>query len=471
MGGCQSSVNVKAAAATTKKKRSDGKIDRSKSRSNSAGDFAALINKLDSGAEVAAAYLSEMREFHRIPGRLYSNGASRIASLYTQQGRKGVNQDSMLVWENLGRTDRNATFCGVFDGHGPYGHMVARRVRDVLPILLRLQWEIIPQNCHGLEGNGSDENDNSDNDGDEIVPDTHTALKRSILKASELMDDELKSHPRIDCYCSGTTAVVLVMEGRDLITGNVGDSRAVLATRDDNNVLVALQLTEDLKPDLPRETTRIQKCRGRVFAMQDEPDVVRLWLPDSNSPGLAMSRAFGDFCLKDFGLIAIPEVRHHRVTNRDEFVILATDGVWDVLSNQEAVDIVASSSCRTTASRALVDYATRAWRYKYPTSKIDDCAAVCLFLDHTTEVCNFDPPNGTLPKAASSTNDSGEIVPATEEVEKPMQRSASRSLANYIASEDDEWLALDGVTRSNSLISLPRFLPGLRRSTGRRRRK
>lgn len=61
--------------------------------------------------------------------------------------------------------------------------------------------------------------------------------------------------------------------------------------------------------------------------MQDEPEVARVWLPNNDSPGLAMARAFGDFCLKDFGLISVPDVYYHHVTERDEFVILATDGV------------------------------------------------------------------------------------------------------------------------------------------------
>lgn len=75
------------------------------------------------------------------------------------------------------------------------------------------------------------------------------------------------------------------------------------------------------------EAARIQKYKGRVFALQDEPEVARVWLPNSNSPGLAMARAFGDFCLKDFGLISVPDVYYHRVTEEDEFVVLATDGV------------------------------------------------------------------------------------------------------------------------------------------------
>jgi serine/threonine protein phosphatase PrpC len=55
-------------------------------------------------------------------------------------------------------------------------------------------------------------------------------------------------------------------------------------------------------------------------------------LPNNDSPGLAMARAFGDFCLKDYGLISVPEISYHRLTEKDEFIILATDGVSSVSS-------------------------------------------------------------------------------------------------------------------------------------------
>lgn len=79
--------------------------------------------------------------------------------------------------------------------------------------------------------------------------------------------------------------------------------------------------------DFAAEAERIRKCRGRVFALRDEPEVCRVWLPNCDSPGLAMARAFGDFCLKDFGLISVPDVSFRRLTEKDEFIVLATDGV------------------------------------------------------------------------------------------------------------------------------------------------
>lgn len=333
---------------------------------------------------------SREMSLHRVPGRMFLNGTTDHASLFTRQGKKGVNQDAMIVWENFGSKE-DTIFCGVFDGHGPFGHMVAKKVRDSLPLKLNAQWELDATRKEGQNDircqvsppmlvNKDSGTSHCDPGHQGSYSDIYIMLKESFLKAFKVMDKELKLHPYIDCYTSGTTSVALVKQGRDLIIGNVGDSRAVLGTRDESNSLIAVQLTVDLKPNLPREAERIRLCKGRIFALQNEPEIFRVWLPNNDSPGLAMARAFGDFCLKDFGVIAVPDVSYCHLTENDEFVVLATDGVWDVLSNKEVVAIVASSP-RSSAARILVDSATRAWRIKYPTAKVDDCAVVCLYLD------------------------------------------------------------------------------------------
>ncbi|OAY81555.1 putative protein phosphatase 2C 33, partial [Ananas comosus] len=395
---------------------------------------------------------------HGIPGRIAANGASGVASLFTQQGKKGTNQDAMIVWENFGsRTD--TVFCGVFDGHGPYGHLVARRVRDLLPLKLSANLgsddsiEETPFGCLDEEISVTLESEKK-----EKQPDIFATLKKSFLKAFKVMDKELKLHGNIDCLYSGTTAVTVVKQDQDLVIGNLGDSRALLGTRDQNNRLIAVQLTVDLKPNLPREAERIRRCRGRVFALRDEPEVARVWLPNCNSPGLAMARAFGDFCLKEFGIISVPEVSYRRITERDEFIVLATDGVWDVLTNKEVVDIVASAPSRSSAARSLVESAIRAWRFKYPTSKIDDCAAVCLFLN--TDATDESPDLKTKDEGVSS--DSAEAlrkVHPDDDKKSPQSHSHHESNDNDIAApnEGEEWSALEGVSRMNTLLTLPRF--------------
>ncbi|XP_045787672.1 probable protein phosphatase 2C 33 [Trifolium pratense] len=303
---------------------------------------------------------------HRIPERIFLNGSSPYSSLFSKQGSKGINQDAMLLWENFGSMD-DCVFCGVFDGHGQYGHVVAKKVRDAFPLKIMNEW-----NSHrGGDGNKNNDNNNNKN------YNHFKMMRESFVKASKSMDRELKQQHSMDSYGSGTTAVNLIKKGQELVIANVGDSRAVLGTRDPDGSLIALQLTTDLKPNLPREAERIMMCKGRVFALENE-GIARLWLPNVDSPGLAMARAFGDFCLKDFGLISIPEVSYRRLTDQDQFVVLATDGIWDVMSNEQVVNIVASAP-RSSAAKLLVESAVLAWRTKLPSSKPDDCSAICLF--------------------------------------------------------------------------------------------
>lgn len=313
-----------------------------------------------------------------------SNGGSNSVSLFTKRGCKGINQDAMLVREKFA-SQRDTIFCGVFDGHGADGHRVARSVRDVLPERLASIWKSQQHSARG-SAFSSDDSDTessmqiehfSDTAGD---PALITAWKESLVAAYKLMDRELLIDDRIDSVSSGTTAVCLVKQGNDLIVGNAGDSRAVLGTRTDDYSLLALQLTVDSKPNEPREAERIKRRKGRVFALQNEPSVHRVWLPHRNAPGLAMARALGDYCLKSHGVISEPEVTYRRITKRDEFVVLATDGVWDVLTNEQVVELVASEPERAVAARRVVETAVRVWKLKRGNSRVDDCAAVCLFL-------------------------------------------------------------------------------------------
>lgn len=428
----------------------------------------------------------KLDQLHKIPGRLFGNGSSDVVSLFTQQGKKGINQDAMIAWENFG-SRKDTIFCGVFDGHGPFGHMVARKVRDSLPLKLTAHWDLNHANDIDSEDCSPAFEDMKTTDSvDEEVncPEIFMTLKEAYLKAFKIMDRELKAHPDIDCFCSGTTAVTLIKQGQDLVIGNIGDSRAVLGTRDENNCLAAIQLTVDLKPNLPSEKERIKRCKGRVFALRDEPEVARVWLPNNDSPGLAMARAFGDFCLKDFGLISVPEVSYRHLTERDEFIVLATDGVWDVLSNKEVVGVIESAPARCSAARCLVESAVKAWKCKYPTSKVDDCAVVCLFLTpdsaecmesyalgeeaeeslETTEICD-DNHQSSVP---FSFDRSGTLRSATENLIKPPNGTATkvtRTSSNKRHSgtsgtaEGEQWSALEGVARVNTLLALPRFVP------------
>eukprot|EP00946_MAST-07B_sp_MAST-7B-sp1_P000847 g847.t1 len=110
-------------------------------------------------------------------------------------------------------------------------------------------------------------------------------------------------------------------ELRVLHTANCGDARAVLARGKD-----AIRLTFDHKASVPEEQKRIEASegfvlRGRVLGI------------------LAVSRSFGDHALKQF-VPALPYYTKNRLVPEDRFLIIACDGVWDVMTDQEAVDFV-----------------------------------------------------------------------------------------------------------------------------------
>lgn len=317
----------------------------------------------------------------RSSGSVNLDSSNNFASVFSKRGRKGINQDCCIVWEKFG-SQEDMLFCGVFDGHGPWGHFVAKSVRESMPSSLLCNWqETIAQTS--LDPDLDLDSDKKHH--------WFNIWKHSYLKTCATIDKELEQQRKFDTYNSGTTALSIVRQGEFLVIANVGDSRAVLGTASDDGSLVAVQLTVDFKPNLPQEAERISQCRGRVFCLQDEPGVHRVWLPYEESPGLAMSRAFGDYCIKDFGLISVPEVTQRKITSNDQFVVLATDGVWDVISNEEAVQIVSSTLDREKAAKCLVKCAARAWKRKRRGIATDDISAICLFF-HPLPLSQQDQP-------------------------------------------------------------------------------
>ncbi|KAI3888710.1 hypothetical protein MKW92_053714 [Papaver armeniacum] len=323
-----------------------------------------------------------------IDSRSDNKTPSLIGSVHSQQGSKATNQDSAILQQGFGSDD--GALCGVFDGHGINGHIASRLVRELLPSLLLDQKKSI----------------SSSTNGDDYVEE----WSKACVGAYQLMDDELKSRrENLDCSCSGTTSVTIIKEGQDLVIANLGDSRAVLGTSSDNGEMKAVQLTTDLKPSVPEEAERITKSKGRIFALVNEAHIERVWLPNQYYPGLAMARAFGDFDLKEYGVIAVPQVSHHRLNNNDKFVVLASDGVWDVLSNDQVVSII-SSARPETAAKAVVDAAVVGWR-RFPHVKMDDISVSCMFFHERSQ----DLTMGICMSCASSGNGDEIIIPDTYE--------------------------------------------------------
>ncbi|KAJ1263211.1 hypothetical protein BS78_09G166400 [Paspalum vaginatum] len=208
-------------------------------------------------------------------------------------------------------------FFGVFDGHGCCH--VARMCQDRMHELVAEEYT--KQADSGESG---------------------AAWKEAMEKGFARMDDaaaaraasrgggnddlacrcELKKPAR--CDHAGSTAVVAVVGPSRVVVANAGDSRAVLSRAG-----FAVPLSVDHKPDRPDELERIQAAGGRVI-FWDGARVLGV---------LAMSRAIGDGYLKPF-VTAEPEVTVTERSDEDECLILASDGLWDVVSNETACEVV-----------------------------------------------------------------------------------------------------------------------------------
>jgi serine/threonine protein phosphatase PrpC len=237
---------------------------------------------------------------------------------------------------------------GVFDGHGKAGHTISAVVAE------RLQSELRSAQIDSLAarlGVG------------EVSGASGETFRELIRCAFASVEASLGS---LDCdvRTSGTTAVVAVLCAEAVYTANVGDSRIVVYTREGGQ-LQPVPLTTDHKPARDDEKARIESAGGRVCPMEDyfgNPiGSERVFLPDVFIPGLAMSRSFGDSIAHSVGVTAVPELHHHRLAIRDEYVVLASDGVWDVLSNEELALALEEHKASADLAAAIAQLAAARW--------------------------------------------------------------------------------------------------------------
>jgi len=178
----------------------------------------------------------------------------------------------------------------------------------------------------------------------------------------------------INLRFSGSTCVSVLIVGNKVFCANVGDSRATLARKKEiagspgQTKLVGIPLNRDHKADEPDEQQRIISSGGRVAAyrdMQGNPlGPARVWHLHEDIPGLAMSRSFGDQAAAEVGVNAIPEITEMNLVEADKFLILASDGVWEFISNDQAVNIVMPhyyNNSAEKAAEALIREAMKRW--------------------------------------------------------------------------------------------------------------
>lgn len=216
-------------------------------------------------------------------------------------------------------------FFGVFDG--TVGDFASDTVKDIIT----RQLLVCPAWQEYRDGKTS------------LSPDQERSL---ILKAVREMyqrtDQELLSHcARAQQHYATCTSVTLLVLDNYLVVSHLGDSRIAVAKNGQGDFV-----TSDHKPDLESERRRIEECGGMVERLvnhNNKPfirggDFMMRKALGEQPMQLQYSRAFGAKDLKMFGLSAVPDVNFYSIDGVS-LAILASDGLWDVFTAQQATDI------------------------------------------------------------------------------------------------------------------------------------
>mmetsp|Transcript_34003 Transcript_34003/g.59264 ORF Transcript_34003/g.59264 Transcript_34003/m.59264 type:complete len:386 (-) Transcript_34003:45-1202(-) len=274
-----------------------------------------------------------------------------------RQRQKPITQDSLAICNSFQGRECDHLFM-VCDGHGDYGHLVSNFITQNLPTLFGTAYL---QSRRDLE-----------------------AVINNLQCVIEKLENELMSS-NIDTALSGSTLVTAFVSGDRLFLAHLGDSRVAMGSKYGSH-WIASQLTTDHKPENSEETKRILRHGGEVRRSLDSyrnpSGPYRVWLPGQDGPGLAMSRSIGDRYAKEAGVVASPEIKSLIIAPQDRFLIIASDGIWDVIGTEEAVNIVArklESMSLEESADALVDEAHLRWRRDC--ESVDDITVIVVVFD------------------------------------------------------------------------------------------
>lgn len=171
----------------------------------------------------------------------------------------------------------------------------------------------------------------------QFMEDTKTAISETYKQT----DMDFLNSERDIYRDDGSTASAAVLVGSHLYVANVGDSRTIISKAGK-----AIPLSEDHKPNRSDERKRVENAGGVV-----------MWAGTWRVGGvLAMSRAFGNRMLKQF-VIAEPEIQDQEMEEDIELLVVASDGLWDVVPNEDAISLAQAEEEPETAARKLTETA------------------------------------------------------------------------------------------------------------------
>jgi serine/threonine protein phosphatase PrpC len=192
------------------------------------------------------------------------------------------------------------------------------------------------------------------------------------------LQKKLESNHKDFAQNSGSTCLIIIIytnkSDKQIVNVlNVGDSRAVICT---NNL--AIPLTRDHKPDWPDERSRITQCGGASRISFDGYDY--------RINDLSVSRAFGDIESTPY-VTHLPDIFKYKITKNDKFIVMACDGLWDVLSNETVINFVLNNIKQNVNNKENVQFednrknvAKNLAEYAIQKGSMDNITIIIIFL-------------------------------------------------------------------------------------------
>ena len=219
--------------------------------------------------------------------------------------KQKYNQENFFMKEKF--LNKNEQFLiGICNGHGKHGKLISKYIINTLPELI-----------HDISEN-------------EII-NSYLQMNKQILK---------NNNKAFDCSLSGSSCISLIISLENIISANLGDNKAILA-RYENGLYNYVNLNREHKPTMPDEKKRILEHNGKIGHIYEKSNSPKkVYLKNSDIPGLPLSRSFGDVIAHSVGVISEPEVKNFSYNGSEKFVIMASHGFWSLINGEKSVEIV-----------------------------------------------------------------------------------------------------------------------------------
>ena len=334
-----------------------------------------------------------------IRNNIYSIGVISKAG-EENTGEEKINQDNYFDYDLC----HDYKFLGVCDGHGDDGQIISEYLKNILPEELNKELKKIISGENKrlsilesiLQRNRNEEKNSSELKNEEkgfLIENLEKIEKIKELFKKVFISTNLKlieENYMLNLENSGSTCISVFLQKtkiNKIYIANVGDSRAIVIkdSKNNNDNWSFEQLSRDHKASEKDEAERILNHGGEIQQIQNEngeyEGPLRIFMKDEEGPGLAMTRSFGDVIGSVIGIIAEPEVKEYILKEEDRAIIIASDGLWEYVSNEEVAQIVKNLINKKDANlmvNELYKYSYEKWKTK--DTGIDDITIICIIL-------------------------------------------------------------------------------------------